>query len=389
MAEEPIPTPTAPASAASPASASEPPRLDIASSPHVRSPESVPRIMWTVLACLLPATVWAVYLWGLAAATVIATCTGGAVVFEAIAQRIAGKPLSVSDGSAALTGLLLAFTLPPGVSVFVCLVGAFVAVVVAKAVFGGLGHNPFNPALTARVFLLVAFPGPMTRWPLPVQDVAGHPRTAFGQSVTWWDGAGRTLEHATAQGEAALQALAVQVDAITAATPLAVLKEHWQKGTEPLARYADYAVGTMPGSLGEVSAVLLLLGAAVLLLRGIITWHIPVAFLLGVVVFSGLTHLVNPSRYLGPGFHVLTGGVILGAFFMATDYVSSPTYPWGKLVFGLGCGGLTMLIRLWGGFPEGVAFSILLMNSVTPLIDRFTRPRKFGAKPWAEPEVQP
>jgi electron transport complex protein RnfD len=221
-----------------------------------------------------------------------------------------------------------------------------------------------------------------------VQDLGDKPQAFYGQSTTWLDSAGRTLEYATAKGETALKALGDKIDVITTATPLAIVKEHWQKGTEPVLQYTDYFVGHMPGSLGEVSALLLLLGAAYLLIRGIITWHIPVSFLVGVALMAGITHLVNPTRYLDPVFHILTGGVIIGAFFMATDYVTSPTYPTGKIIFGLGCGVLTMLIRLWGGFPEGVSFAILLMNAVTPLIDRVTRPVKFGAKPWAEPEVK-
>ncbi len=364
-----------------------PQMLTVASSPHVRSGESTSRIMWTVFACLLPAAGWSVYLFGMKAAIVLATCTGGAVVIESLVQYFTRGRTSVQDGSAALTGLLLALTLPPGASVVICLVGAFVGVVVAKAVFGGLGHNPFNPALTARVFLLIAFPGPMTRWPIPLQALADKPQKLYGQSTSWLDAAGRSLDFANAKTGAALHSLAAKVDVITAATPLAVAKEHWKRGTGELTTYSDYFVGSMPGSLGEVSVILLLLGAAVLLIRGYISWHIPVSFLLGVIVMAGLTHLANPTRYMDPIFHLLTGGVIIGAFFMATDYVTSPTYPLGMVIFGLGCGLLTMIIRLWGGFPEGVSFAILIMNACTPIIERYTRPTRYGLKPWAEPEA--
>lgn len=366
-----------------------PPVLTVASSPHMRTEESTSRIMWTVFATLLPASIFSGYYWGLQAITVLATCTGGAIVFEAVVQYFMRRELSVRDGSAALTGLLLGLTMPPGASVTICLIGAFVAVVVAKAVFGGLGHNPFNPALTARVFLLIAFPGPMTRWPVGAGEQSSRVQNLYGQETTWWDSAGKMLEHGQAQNETVLKEFADKVDVITAATPLAVLKEHWQKGTEQVMRYSDFIFGTMPGSAGEVSGLLLLLGAAFLLLRGYITWHIPVSFLLGVVVMAGLTHLVNPERYADPVFHIFTGGVIIGAFFMATDYVTSPTYPVGMIIFGLGCGLLTMVIRLWAGFPEGVSFAILLMNAATPLIERLTRPKKFGTKPWAEPEGSP
>jgi len=365
----------------------KPPAFSVASSPHAHSGESTSRIMWTVFAALLPATVFAGYQWGMDAVIVLTTCTGGAVVFEAMAQWLMGRDLSVRDGSAALTGLLLGLTLPPGASVFVCLVGAFVAVVVAKAVFGGLGNNPFNPALTGRVFLLIAFPGPMTRWPVPLSDLSNRVQTLYGQATTWLDSAGHSLPHAQAKGAEALAHLAGKVDAITAATPLAILKEHWQQGTATVMRYSDFFLGTQGGSLGEVSALLLLLGAALLLWRRIITWHIPVSYLLGVVVLASITHWVNPDRYAGPVFHLFTGGVILGAFFMATDYVTSPTYPLGMILFGLGAGILTMLIRLWGGFPEGVSFAILIMNAFTPILERYTRPKKFGLKPWAAPEA--
>jgi len=366
-----------------------PAKLTVASSPHVRSGESTSKIMWTVFACLLPASAWSVYIFGMGAAIVLATCTGGAVVLEALVQYFTKDRTQVQDGSAALTGLLLGLTLPPGASVVICLVGAFVAVVVAKAVFGGLGHNPFNPALTARVFLLLAFPGPMTKWPVTLQTLAEKPVSLYGQTTTWYSNfaGNQTLEPATAKSVPALAALADKVDVITAATPLAVAKEHWQKGTGEILHYSDFVVGSMPGSIGEVSVVLLLLGAAILLVKGYISWHIPVSFLLGVVIMAGLTHLADPDRYMGPIFHLVTGGIIIGAFFMATDYVTSPTHPLGMVIFGLGCGLLTMLIRLWANFPEGVSFAILIMNAVTPIIERYTRPKKYGQKPWAEPEV--
>jgi H+/Na+-translocating ferredoxin:NAD+ oxidoreductase subunit D len=366
-----------------------PPTLSVASSPHARSSESTAKIMWTVFACLLPASAWSVYIFGMQAAIVLATCTGGAVVFEALVQYFTKDRTMVQDGSAALTGLLLGLTMPPGASVVICLIGAFVAVVVAKAIFGGLGHNPFNPALTARVFLLIAFPGAMTKWPIPLQAFTDKPVSLYGQATTWYSNfaANKTLALPAAKTDSVMEALAGKVDVITAATPLAVAKEHWQKGTGEVLHYTDYFVGSMPGSLGEVSVLLLLLGAAFLLIKGYITWHIPVSFILGVVIMAGLTHLASPTRYMDPIFHLVTGGIIIGAFFMATDYVTSPTYPLGMVIFGFGCGLLTMIIRLWAAFPEGVSFAILIMNALTPIIERYTRPKKYGLKPWAEPEA--
>ncbi len=379
--------PEADREAGEPAATVTPPApLTVASSPHVRTSESTSRIMWTVFAVLLPASIWSGVNWGMGAVTVLATCTGGAIVFEALAQWVMGREITVRDGSAALTGLLLGLTMPPGASVVICLIGAFVAVVIAKAIFGGLGHNPFNPALTSRVFLLIAFPGPMTRWPVPSSDFANRTQELYGQSTTWLDAAGNTVQHAGKDGQT-LAALADKVDAITTATPLAVVKEHWDKGTEQVMQYGDFFLGSMSGSVGEVSGLFLLLGAAVLLWRKYITWHIPVSYLLGVVILAGLTHLADPVRYMDPVFHIFTGGIIIGAFFMATDYVTSPTYPLGMIIFGLGCGLITMVIRLWAGFPEGVSFAILIMNAFVPLIERYTRPKKFGAKPWAEPEA--
>ncbi len=349
----------------------EAPKLAVSSSPHVHGPDNVAKIMWTVVACLLPATAVGIYRFGMDAALVLATTVGGAVVFEAVFQKMAGRQVTVWDGSAVLTGLLLGLNLPPGTSVFVCLVGSVVAVGLAKAVFGGLGHNPFNPALTGRVFLLIAFPAAMTTWRLPAQlREKGPPKQYYGMRTTWRDRAGRRLPQDAAHAR--------QVDVVTGATPLAAIKEGWRQGTLTLISHTDLLMGKRPGSIGEVSALGLLLGGILLLLLGYITWHIPVSFLATMALVAAITHGVNPERYAPPLFHLLAGGALIGAFFMATDYVTSPIYPAGKILFGIGCGLLTMVIRLWGGYPEGVSFAILLMNSVTPLIDRATRPRRYG-----------
>ncbi len=349
-------------------------KLVISSSPHVHGGNSVSRIMWSVTACLLPATAVGLYRFGMDAAIVLATAVGGAMVFEALFQKLGSRPVTLWDGSAVLTGLLLGLNLPAGTPVFISLVGSAVAVGLAKAVFGGLGHNPFNPALTGRVFLLIAFPAAMTTWRLPAQMMEkGPPKSYFGMKTTWRDQSGRKLDQSRAAPK--------QVDVVTGATPLGALKEGYKKGTMALISNTDLVVGRRPGSIGEVSALALLLGGILLILLGYVTWHVPVAFLTTMALVATITHGIDPNRYAPPLFHVLAGGALIGAFFMATDYVTSPVYPLGKILFGVGCGLLTMVIRLWGGYPEGVSFAILLMNAVTPLLDRYTRPKRYGWRP--------
>ena len=356
--------------------AHESPLLVSSTSPHVHGTETIPKIMWTVFVCLLPATAVGVYRFGMDAAVVLATCVGASIIFEAVIQRFFSKEVTVSDGSAALTGLLLGLNLPAGCPIYVCLVGSLVAVGIAKAVFGGLGHNPFNPAITARVFLLISFPVALTTWPLTNQQVReGPPVQYLGARTTWKDSGGRVLKQNSSNAE--------KIDVVTGATPLPAVKNDYKKGSLSRINYMDLFLGNQPGCIGEISALALLLGGLVLLLMGYITWHIPLAYLFTVAVIATITHMIDPDRYAGPLFHWFTGGLMIGAFFMATDYVTSPVYPKGKLLFGLGLGLLTMLIRLWGGYPEGVSFSILLMNAATPLIDRFTRPKKYGLKRWA------
>jgi electron transport complex protein RnfD len=320
-------------------------QLFLSSSPHIHSGETTDRVMRQVIYALLPACAVAIYFFGWRALLVLALCTAGCMAVEAACQRMMGKEVTVSDGSAAVTGILLALNLPPASPWWLALVGAAAAIAIGKQVYGGLGYNPFNPALVARVVLLISFPVQMTTWTAPAPLFSG-------------------------------------VDAVTTATPLGEMKTAVMlTGKLPAGLQGglgSFFLGNMAGSLGEVSALALLLGAAWLLYRRIITWHIPVAFLGTVVVLSGIFWLVNPTRYPSPLFHLLTGGLMLGALFMATDMVTSPVTTRGMLVFGAGCGLLTVLIRLFGGYPEGVSFAILLMNSATPLIDRFTRPKKFG-----------
>ena len=316
--------------------------LHISGSPHVHSDESVKKIMWSVVLALVPAFLVSVYYFGLPVIVLTAVSIGCCVLFEYLIQRfmLHQKP-SVNDGSAVVTGLLLAFNVPSNLPIWIMVIGALVAIGIAKMPFGGLGHNPFNPALVARVTLLIAFPVQMTSWPVP--------------SPLW------SLHFA---------------DAVTGPTTLGLIKEGGDLSQLPT--YANMLLGQMGGSFGEVSAIALLIGAGFLLWKRIITWHIPVSFIATVFVVAGIFHLVNPEVYVNPFIHLLAGGLILGACFMATDMVTSPTSPWGMIVFGCGCGLLTIIIRLFGAYPEGVSFSILLMNAVVPLINKGFKPKQFA-----------
>ncbi|GAB4253630.1 RnfABCDGE type electron transport complex subunit D [Deferrisoma sp.] len=323
------------------------PKWILSSSPHVFEGESTARIMWQVVAALAPAALWGVYAFGPRALWVIGWCIVGAALAEEVSVRLRGRPSALGDGSAVLTGLLLAMNLPATSPWWMALVGGAVAIVLGKQVFGGLGQNPFNPALVARVFLLVSFPVAMTDWRVPGGALA---------------------------------------DAVTAATPLGAAKTavatHGALG-DALAGIPWWKlfVGLQPGSLGEVSELLLLAGAAYLLWRRIVTWDIPVAFLGTLVGVTAIAWAARPAAVVPPWTQLVAGGAVLGACFMATDMVTSPLTARGRWIFGIGCGLLTAVIRLWGGYPEGVSFAILLMNAAVPLIDRFTRPRKFGWVP--------
>jgi len=317
----------------------------LASSPHLHAAQDTAQIMRAVIYSLLPACAVAVYFFGLAALAVLLLATLGCVATEAACQRLMGQPLTLHDGSAVVTGILLALNLPPTSPWWLTLLGAVIAIGIGKQVFGGLGGNPFNPALVARVALLISFPVQMTTWSAPAPLGSGQ-------------------------------------DLVTAATPLGQWKTAVMlTGQRPAAAAGstlDYLLGNMPGCIGEVSALALLLGAGYLFWRRVLTWHIPVSYLGSVGVLGGLFWLAAPARYPDPLFHLLTGGLILGAFYMATDMVTSPVTPRGMVLFGVGCGVLTVLIRLFAGYPEGVSFAILLMNAATPLIDRYLRPRPFG-----------
>ena len=323
------------------------PLLHISASPHVFDGDSTARIMWGVVLALAPATAWGIYLFGWRATWVTALAVAGCVAAEAAVTALRGRPSTVSDGSAALTGLLLALNLPVTSPWWLVLLGSAVAVVLGKQVFGGLGQNPFNPALVARVVLLVSFPVAMTDWSVPGGALA---------------------------------------DAVSAATPLGeaktlVLTSGSLGELAQRLSFWELALGWQGGCIGEVSTVALLLGAAYLLWRRVVTWDIPLGFLLATLAVTGAAWASDPDRYLGPWIHLVTGGIILGAFYMATDMVTSPLTTRGRWIFGIGCGVITAVIRLWGGYPEGVSFAILLMNAAVPLIDRATRPRTFGWVP--------
>ena len=298
--------------------------------------------MLDVIIALLPTTAMGIWYFGGAALWTILACVGTCVAVEAMCRLAMGRASSIGDLSAVVTGLLLALNLPAGIPLWMAVVGSIFAIAVAKQAFGGLGYNPFNPALAARAFMLISFTGPMTTWLRPLQH-----------------------------GSAVCASNACEVETLTTATPLAFIK------SGDLTHVPDMfslLIGDMPGCIGEVSAVALAIGAAYLLFRKVITWHIPVAFLSTVAVYA-LVSGRAPAHV-----EILSGGVMIGACFMATDYVTSPITARGKLIFGFGCGLLCMLIRQFGSYPEGCSFAILIMNAVCPLINRWTQPRPFGAR---------
>jgi Na+-translocating ferredoxin:NAD+ oxidoreductase subunit D len=297
----------------------------VSTSPHLKNTETISAVMRDVLIALIPAAVAAVYFFGLPVLWLMLVSMASAMAAEFISEKIMKREVTVSDGSAAITGLLLAMVCPPGIPLWIIAVGAAVSIILGKQIFGGLGYNPFNPALVGRAVLMASWPVAMTTWITPF-------------------------------------------DAITTATPLAIAKFNL---SQPLPNYWDLFIGNRAGSLGETSAVALLLGAAYLLYKKQISWHIPVSFIAAVGLLSGIMGK-------DPLFNILAGGLILGAFFMATDMVTSPMTGTGKIIFGCGCGILTVLIRYKGGFPEGVCYSILIFNMFTPLIDKYTMPQKFG-----------
>ncbi|WP_317933258.1 RnfABCDGE type electron transport complex subunit D [Halioxenophilus sp. WMMB6] len=336
------------------------------SSPHAHDHSSVSRVMLHVCLALVPATALGFYLFGLPAILMFLLTVGSAILWESVCLKLMGRSQSrLWDGSAMLTGWLLALSLPPWAPWWLALGGTFVAIVIGKQLYGGLGQNIFNPAMLARVALLISFPLQMTTWALPLDSFTD---VGIGQSFSIIFGG------------------APLADGMTGATALGHLKTELSTGADAQQVLAESfsasraILGTTGGSLGETSALLLLLGGAWLLIMRIISWHIPVSMMASVVIMAAIFHWIDPSRYGGGIFHLLSGGMVLGAFFIATDLVTSPSSKSGQLVFGAGCGIVDFIIRTWGGFPEGMGFAVLFMNALTPLIDLYFKPRVYGRR---------
>lgn len=324
-------------------------QLNISPSPHIHGKETTEKLMYGVVIALLPAVIASVYFFGLGALIVTSTAVLSCIIFEYLIQKyILRKPISITDGSALVTGLLLALNLPSNMPVLLIVIGSLVAIGVAKMTFGGLGNNPFNPALVGRVFMLISFPVQMTTWPVPSGFKTGY------------------------------------IDAVTGATPLSIIKEGLKNGEsfsqlmEKVPTTINMILGNMSGSIGEVSALALLIGFVYMIWKKIITWHIPVSVVGSLVLFTTILWIINPEANASPGFHILAGGVLLGAIFMATDYVTSPMNPKSMIIYGCGIGILTAIIRIWGAYPEGVSFAILIMNAFVPLMNTYIKPDRFG-----------
>ena len=314
--------------------------LKVSPSPHVHGGDSVSRNMLRVIVALLPAYAVALYSFGVGALVVSLTAMFSCVLFEYLIQRflLKGK-FTVNNYSALLTGLLLSFNLPSNLPWWIVVIGSAVAIGIGKMCFGGLGNNPFNPALVGRVFLLFSFPVQMTTWPRPLGWASSY------------------------------------LDAETMATPLSLLKAG---KLEQMPDALNMFLLDTPGSLGEISALALLIGGIYLLITKVITWHIPVSILLTVTAFAGILYGVDATTYPLPHIHLLSGGMMLGAIFMATDYVTSPMTHKGMLIYGFFIGVITMVIRVWGVYPEGMSFAILIMNAFTPIINKYVKPKRFG-----------
>ena len=322
--------------------------LTISPSPHIHSGDSTQKIMYRVVYAMIPALLWSVFVFGIDALRVTLIAVVACLAFEFVIQKylMKIKPV-ITDGSALVTGILLAFNVPSNLPWWIIVIGALAAIGIGKLSFGGLGSNIFNPALVGRVFLLISFPVQMTSW--PVNNRSG-------------------------------------IDAVTSATPLNIIKEGITNGTpiseisKNLPSTIEMLFGEIGGSLGEISAILLIIGGLYMFFTKVITWHIPVSIIATVAIVAGIFWVVNPEIYINPTYHVLTGGLMLGAIFMATDMVSSPMNPKGQLIYGVGIGLITISIRLFGAYPEGISFAILIMNAFTPLINTYVKPKRFGGK---------
>lgn len=335
--------------------------MNIAHSPHAHAPVSIGKVMGTVLLALTPATLFGFWLYGWPAVNLWAVSLIAAIVGEAFVLRLQNRKVRpvIMDGSGILTAWLLALSLPPYAPWWIAVLGSLFAVIIGKQVFGGLGQNVFNPAMAARVMLLISFPLEMTTWVAPAQS----PSLLESLRITF---------------------PSQPIDGMASASLLGHVKTEFTRGIgldQALSGYyapLDMLWGSRAGSLGETAALLLLIGGLFLIARRIITWHAPFAMLLGVAAPALLFNAIDANHYAGPMVHVLSGGLMLGAFFIITDPVTSPNTALGQFIFGLSCGLLTWIIRTWGGYPEGVAFAVLLMNAITPIIDQYVRTRIYG-----------
>lgn len=330
-------------------------KLTISVSPHIRDKITVKSMMWGVVIALLPAVFWGIFYFQAHAFYLILTCVITAVLSEVVCQKILNRPITITDGSAFLSGLLLALVLPPSFPLWAGSLGTVISIVIGKHIFGGLGYNIFNPALLGRAFLSVAFPVFTTTWKVPVFNTAKL--FSEGKFSAFFTG-----------------------DAITGATPLALALPKFGVLNPDIPSYLELFFGMRGGCIGEVSALALLIGAVYLLIKKYIDWRIPLGYIGTVFAVSSLlwfSNKINPT----PLFHILSGGLLIGAFFMATDPVTSPITAKGRWIFAVGAGILTISIRTWGGYPEGVMYSVLMMNAFTPLIERLTTPLQFGGSP--------
>lgn len=345
----------------------------VAASPHSRELSSISRVMLKVVACLTPATLCGFWYFGLPAFNLWLITLASALAGEALCLRLMGKPVkpALFDGSALLTGWLLAMSLPPWAPWWLGLIGGLFATIIGKQIFGGIGFNLFNPAMIARVALLVSFPVAMTAWVTPGGQMNSHAPGMVASLCITFGGA--------------------VPDAFTSASLLGHAKTELSRGVDLLHTFAEGMpmsfTGQRPGSLGETGVVLLAAGGLALIFMRVISWHIPLAMLAAIALPAAIGHAANPARYLDAGTHLMSGAAILGAFFIATDYVTSPSSRAGQLVFGAGCGFLTWVIRSYGGYPEGVAFAVLLMNALSPAIERLLPPRIYGRDWRGEPIV--
>jgi electron transport complex protein RnfD len=323
--------------------------ITISPSPHIHAQDTTSRLMRDVLIALIPAFAVSVWMFGWGVLVVTAVCVISCLLFEyLIARFLLMKAPTITDGSAMVTGVLLAFCLPANVPLWIAAIASLVAIGVGKMTFGGLGNNPFNPALVGRVFVFVSFPVQLTSYPVPM---------GFETSLT---------------------------DAVTGATPLGIVKEGI-RNNQPIQELMDNIpdnmemfYGKMGGSMGEVAALALILGFFYMIFRKVISWHIPTIIIGTVLAFTGILWMIDPTQNANPIFHLLTGGLLLGAIYMATDYVTSPMTARGMVIYAIGIGLLTVVIRRFGAYPEGVQFAILIMNAFVPLINTYTKPKRFG-----------